>query len=291
MQDSDVGVIGASSFIGLQLLSTLTQSGWCVVAFTRQSKKSDSDGVEWRCISSLDNTSDLDDKERSIPVWICTAPIWVLPDYFSLLESYGVKRVVAFSSTSRFTKGDSSDPAEQAVARRLIENETRLQHWAEEKGIDWIIVRPTLVYGMGKDKNVVEIMRLIRRWGFFPILGAGRGLRQPVHVEDVAVACQAILESANKNRVYTLSGGETLSYKEMVKRTFMALGKPPRFIHVPRWGFRLALIGLRRFSRFQHWSVAMAERMDRDLVFDHQDATVELGFSPRPFLLEKRDRS
>jgi nucleoside-diphosphate-sugar epimerase len=214
----------------------------------------------------------------------------VLPEYFDFLEASGAKRVVALSSTSLFTKGDSADPAEQAVAHRLIEGEMRLQNWAEAMAVEWVILRPTMIYGLGKDKNVAEIARFIGRWGFFPILGKGDGLRQPVHVEDVAQACLAAMTvPAARNRAYDVSGAETLTFKEMVNRIFLALHKKPRFILLPRWCFRVALLGLRLIPRFQRWSIAMADRMNRDMVFDHNNAKSALGYSPRPFILSAKD--
>jgi hypothetical protein len=33
----------------------------------------------------------------------------------------------------------------------------------------------------------------------------------------------------------------------------------------------------------------MAERMNRDLVFDHSEATRDFGFTPRPFVLSAED--
>ena len=286
-----VGVIGASSLVGESLLPLLVNSGYGVVAFSRQPHTNDAIGIEWRRLNSVcPHPSPLPEGEGIIPVWICAAPIWVLPDYFDFLKESGVKRIVTVSSTSRFTKDNSSDVAEQAVARKLLDGEAALQNWAEDNDIDWCVIRPTMIYGLGKDKNIAEIIRLIRRWGFFPMLGEGRGLRQPIHVKDVANVCLAAVESTAKlNRAYNISGGETLSYKEMVKRIFIALDKKPRFVHLPRWSFRLALLGLRLLPRFRSWSVAMADRMDRDLVFEHKDATAELGFSPRSFLLEERD--
>lgn len=300
-----VGLLGATSLVGKRLLPLMTQSGWRVVAFSRQQISNSAEGIEWRQFNSvytspLDSASELHSSssisvavpegEEIISDWICVAPIWVLPDHFDLLKLYRVKRVVVISSTSGITKVDSSDPAEQAVAKRLIGGEVALQKWAEKNEIDWCIVRPTMIYGYGKDKNVAEIARLIRRWGFYPLLGKGFGLRQPLHVDDVAKACKAALDNTeSNNRVYNLSGGETLSYKEMVKKIFIALDKKPRFVYLPRWCFRLALLGLHLLPRFKNWSVAMADRMNRDLVFDHKDATTELGFSPRSFLLESRD--
>jgi len=131
---------------------------------------------------------------------------------------------------------------------------------------------------------------LIRRFGFFPLPGQGLGLRQPVHVTDVAAACFAALTSAGaRNRDYNISGAETLPYKEMVNRVFAALGRRPRFLVVPLGVFKLALIGLRLFPRYRHWSVAMAERMNRDLVFDHSDAVRDWGFLPRAFQITMED--
>ena len=77
------------------------------------------------------------------------APIWVLPDYFALIEAAGARRVVVLSSTSRFIKVDSGDTAEQATAAKLIDGETRVQAWAESRGIEWVILRPTLIYRPG----------------------------------------------------------------------------------------------------------------------------------------------
>lgn len=207
-----------------------------------------------------------------------------------MLESRGVRRVVALSSTSLLTKNASSDAAEQALARRLAEGERRFVAWAEAHDVGWVILRPTLIYGLGRDRNVGEIARFIRHLGFFPIFDRASGLRQPVHAEDVAAACLSALAREDAlNRAYCLSGGETLAYREMVCRVFSALGKRPRLCSVPLFVFRLAVMGLRRLPRFRHWSMAMAERMNRDLVFDHADAARDLGFAPRPFRLQAGD--
>jgi len=218
------------------------------------------------------------------------APIWVLPDYFSLIEASGARRLVALSSTSRFTKVGSGDTAENAIAVKLAESEARVQAWAEHRGIDWVVLRPTLIYGLGQDKNISEMARFIRRLGFFPLLGAAQGLRQPVHAQDVAAACVAALQAPGAaNRAYNLSGGEVLSYRAMVARVFAVLGRPVRLITVPLWVFRWAVAMLRCLPRYRHWSAAMAERMSSDLVFDHAEAARDLELKPRGFALTAED--
>lgn len=289
MLDFRVGVLGASSLVGRYVLTLLAQIRCSAVAFSRKAQIGTPGGAaEWSQISSPNSKSV--DVTSPISHWICVAPIWVLPDYFSLIEASGAQRVVALSSTSRFTKVASGDTAENAVAAKLIESETRVQAWAEQHGIEYVVLRPTLIYGLGRDKNISEIARFIRRFGFFPLLGRAQGLRQPIHAEDVAAACVAALQAPDAaNRAYNISGGETLAYREMVARVFAALGRPVRLVVVPLWAFRLAVAILRSLPRYRHWSAAMAERMNRNLVFDHAEATRDLGFGPRDFALTVED--
>jgi len=272
--------------VGRCLLPMVADSRWKVTAFSRRADAHrDAAGVEWRQPASFPAAAD-----GGISHWVCVAPIWVLPDYFGLLKARGARRVVALSSTSRFTKNDSSDSGEQAVARRLAEAEDRLRSWGEREGVEWVILRPTLIYGCGRDRNISEVVRFIRRFGFFPLLGRAVGLRQPVHAEDVAAACFAALDSAPAaNRDYNISGGEILAYREMVSRVFRAMGRRPRLLTVPLGLFRLAVACMRVLPRYRHWSAAMAERMNRDLVFGHGDAARDLGFRPRPFALSAED--
>jgi len=287
-------VLGATSMVGKSLLPRLADAGWHVEAFSRQAwiagQAVDQDArVAFRQLEGGDYGLAAADKE-AITHWVSLAPIWVLPDYFSMLVAYRAQRVVALSSTSIFTKKASSDPAEQDTADRLRNGEQRFIAWAEANRIEWVILRPTLIYGLGQDRNICEIARFIARFGFFPLLGAAQGLRQPVHVEDVATACAAALQSVQAgNHAYDLSGAEVLTYREMVARVFSAMGKPERFIAVPLPVFRLAIVCLRIWPRFRNWSAAMAERMNTDLVFDHADAIRDLGFSPRPFQPVKTD--
>ena len=283
-----IGLLGANSLVGGCVIQRLSSNGRHTLAFSRYPPDGKTaPGVTW-----LQLPASLPPPREVPPIkeWLCVAPIWVLPQYLGVIETSGARRVVALSSTSLFVKKDSSDRGEQHIAQRLAEGERALCTWAEAHGIEWVILRPTLIYGRGRDKNLTEIIRFVCRWGFFPLLGKAEGLRQPVHAEDVAAACVSALTSpAAANRSYNLSGGETLSYREMVCRVFSSVGKVPRLVTMPRWLFRLAVAALHLVTRYRHWTVEMAERMNRDLVFDHGDAARDLDFSPRPFQLSQGD--
>jgi len=277
--------------VGECVISLLVHEDRDVIAFSRSpAQRKTEAGVSWLQLDEHSGTRQGYAATSKVSDWLCVAPIWVLPQYFSLLEAYGARRVVALSSTSRFTKDDSSDPEEQAIALRLADAESRVQAWAESHGVEWIILRPTLIYGLGRDKNIAEIARFVRRFGFFPLFGQANGLRQPLHAQDVAGACIAALRSpAAANRAYNLSGAETIAYRDMVAHIFRALGRPVRLLSVSLFAFRCAVAILRLLPRYRNWSSAMAERMNRDLVFDHSDATRDFGFEPRAFILSAED--
>lgn len=285
MIKQQIGLIGATSLVGECVISQAGASNREILAFSRKAVTQSGDNAIWLQLPKLPASG-----IEKIEHWLYLAPIWTLPEHFQLFENYGARRVVALSSTSLFTKTDSSDTAEHAIARRLLEGEELFKAWADGKSIEWIIIRPTLIYGHGKDKNIAEIARFIAKFGFFPLFGKATGLRQPIHAQDVADACIAALAAPHAaNRAYNISGGETLTYRDMVARIFTALNRPLRLVSVPLPIFRIAVSVLRRLPRYRHWSAAMAERMNRDLVFDHSDAVRDLAFKPRVFALSSKD--
>jgi hypothetical protein len=165
-----IGVIGASSFVGEPLLARLSNQDWQVTAFMR--RKLDElparfPSIAWREVDLSQRDDPSQAIEDNIPVWFYLAPIWTLPDYFDFLAAQGARRIVALSSTSVYTKGDSDDPGEREVARSLAEGEERLRCWAQGSGVIWTVLRPTLIYGQGRDRNISEIAHIIQKFGFF----------------------------------------------------------------------------------------------------------------------------
>jgi nucleoside-diphosphate-sugar epimerase len=218
---------------------------------------------------------------------ICLAPLSALPSQLPALHRAAVRRLIAFSTTSVFYKTASRDALESSEIGRIAEAERSVQAFCDARGIAWTLFRPTLVYGTGRDRNVAAIARFVRRFGFFPIAGGGRGLRQPVHADDLACACVlALQQPATWRKAYTLSGAEVLSYREMVESVFRQLGREPRVLCVPMPLLRAGIRMLRWIPGLHALSPEMADRMQMDLCFDHQCASRDFGFHPRGFQLD-----
>lgn len=283
----NIGVLGGSSPVGYQLIRLLSEQGASVVALSRSTGKQSSSTVQWL---ALNQQAEWPAQYENIELWISVAPIWVLSDHYPLLQRLGIKKIVALSSTSRFTKTTSSDAHEAKVVNDLIVGEESLQAWARQYGIQWVVLRPTLIYGRSTDRNLCEIVRIIRKFRFFPLLGPGKGLRQPIYVDDVAQACvQAALSDRAVNKDYNISGAEILTYRNMVSSVFIAMGLTPRLMQINTGFFKVAIAALRLLPRYRHWSFNMADRMSKDMVFPHDEAKADFGFSPRGFGLAARD--
>jgi hypothetical protein len=164
-----VFVTGATSTIGSLLVPMLHERGVPVQALGR--KQPAGPGADsWHALDLADKASDVPAIEAG--TLIHTASLWLLPGWLEKFHARGVRRVIAFSSTSRFTKLASASPYELEVVNKLIAAEDHLAAECGRLGMAWTIFRPTLIYGgAGGDRNVADIARLIRRFGFFPRFG------------------------------------------------------------------------------------------------------------------------
>lgn len=212
------------------------------------------------------------------------APLPLLPRHIPTLQALGVRRVVAVGTTSRFTKTGSSSKLDRKIVAAYNQAENEFVELCDRCHLAWTLLRSTMLYDGRSDKNVCTIARIIRRYRVFPIVGQARGLRQPLHAQDLAAACLAVLDRPRTvGRSYNLAGAERLTFRAMIERIFQALGQRSRIMSVPGWMFRGALTCAALHPRYRYLTAALADRMNRDMVFDITDAQRDFGFAPRPF--------
>lgn len=271
-------LLGASGQIGLRVCALLQRQDWQVVAVSRNTHET-APGMEWRR-GTLPDLAGIDGAR--FDAIVSCGPLDLFSHWYAGAGT-GAARVVAFGSTSVHVKGDSPDPAERDLAMRLRDAEARIADAAAARGASATLLRPTLVYGTGRDRNLSRIAALARRHGFFALPHDARGLRQPVHVDDLATAALAALAPTDAGlRAYDLPGGETLAYRDMVGRVLAVLDPPARLLVLPGPLFALAAAVARRLGVHDAGAAVLA-RMRADLVFDPSAAARDLGHAPRPF--------
>ena len=272
-----VAVVGATSLVGHYLLPRLAAAGHAVHAISRKPPASEAGPWRWHAADVSEGASAL----PAVTAAVHLAPLWLAPAVVEALAARGLRRLVAFGSTSRFTKVASPDPREREVARRLAEAEDAVAAACAKGGVAWTILRPTLIYGGGRDANLSAIAGWARRLGFVLVARGGAGMRQPVHADDLAAACLPILGLPRTHgRAYDVGGGTTLPYRAMVAEVCRGAGGA-RVIGVPAGVLRAAFRAARAVAPSA--SPAMVDRMERDLVVDDADARRDFGWAPRAF--------
>jgi nucleoside-diphosphate-sugar epimerase len=270
-------VIGATGLVGGHILRLLLQAGQRPLALSRSQKGAPD--VDWFC-GDLRNPATL--KFPAFTTLYCTADAILLADALPHFFNPSLKRIVVFSSTSVMTKLDSEVAEEREMLARLAEAECKIASACELNNIQWTILRPTLVYDAGRDTNITPLSRLIRRFGFMLLVGGGPGLRQPVHAEDLAMGAIAAASSASAaNKFYSLPGGETITYREMIGRVFDGMRLPRRTIPIPVAIWKVVFVFAKRL--FPGANVAMGIRMTKNMTFDPAPAVQDFGWKPRAF--------
>ena len=284
MTDKVTIVIGASSQIGYFLIPELLSRGGQVIAVSRQpvpawfKRFADEPRLRWCNLEQLQQLGLPESGEL-----VCAGPLSLAA---SLVAGLSPARVVVMGSASVLFKQNSSDATERKLISGILQAEEDLSAWAEKKQADLHILRPTLVYGCGLDKNLSRAAGLIKRFGFMPVAGQARGLRQPVHAGDIACLIIDLLDRGISGRhIWSLAGGSKLTYAEMMQAVFAAQAKPARLLRVPLWLLGMGSNFLPGVNR------QMISRQNQDLCIDDSAARSELGWQPRPFILTSREFS
>lgn len=271
-------LFGGSGQIGRPLLARLLQSGWTVTALSRQAHV-DAPQLHW-LRGDLQTLPSLATRFDAI---LSCGPLDHFARWYAQAD-IDCKRLVVFGSTSVETKRDSDDESERELAARLRAGEWDVFETAQRRGAQATVLRPTLVYGTGADRSLSQVAAHARRWGRFVLPRDATGLRQPVHVEDLAQAARDTIDNpASFGNGYALPGGETLSYRDMVERVLAVQPAPVRLHEVSPWVFSALLRTAQRLGVAREFGVAAQARMRQDLVFDIGPARRDFGYAPRAF--------
>lgn len=193
----------------------------------------------------------------------------------------GVKRFVFLSSAKvngeltlpgrAFTPDDEPAP-EDAYGISKLEAERALQNLCLETGMEFVVIRPPLVYGPGVRGNFQAMVRVMQRGIPLP-LGAIDNRRSLVALDnliDLIMAC--LVHPAAANQVFMAADGEDVSTSALLRKVAVAYGLPARLIPVPA--------GLLRFCATVLGKRAAADRLLGSLVVDASKTRDMLGWKP-----------
>ena len=167
-----------------------------------------------------------------------------------------------------------NDPApEDAYGISKAEAEAGLKAIAAETGMEFVIIRPPLVYGPGVRGNFAAMMRAVALGLPLPFGAVTDNRRSLVGLDnlvDLIVTC--IDHPAAANQTFMVSDGEDLSTADLLRRLGAAMDKRARLLDIPPalLSAAAAMIGKR----------AIAQRLLGNLQVDISHTCRTLGWKP-----------
>ncbi len=292
-----VMVSGASGFVGRALCVHLRQRGHVVVPAVRRSASFPKEVVVGEINATTDWTTVLADCEAVVHL---AARVHIMHDTASdPLALYratntdatlnlarqaahaGVRRFVFISSIK--VNGEGRDepyreidvPApEDAYAVSKWEAEQGLQRIAAETGLEVVILRPPLVYGLGVKANFRRLIDTVARGWPLP-LGAIRNRRSLLYLGNFVDAIRVCVEHpAAAGQTFLLDDGAPVSTPDLIRAVAQAMGRRAHLLPVP--------VGMLEFAGALLGKRTAVARLTGSLCVDSSAIRSRLGWTP-PF--------
>ena len=190
----------------------------------------------------------------------------------------GVRRLIVVHTCGIYSKYKAAG-AEYRKTDAYVEERCRAH------GISLTVLRPTMIFGTVRDRNMVRFIRMVDKLPLMPVVNGAKYALQPVHYKDVAQAIFSALEFEDRSagRAFIISGKEPILLRDVLSAISVRLGKRIRFINCPFWIAYPGAVAIWCLTFGKADFREKVQRLCEDRAFPHDEASDLLGFSPRPF--------
>lgn len=277
-------VTGGNGYIGREVCRRLASRGFYVTALTRRSERSDP-GMQ----VAEGDMSDLASIERAVAK--ADAVIHLAAAKSDEPESYatnvdGTRNLVAACNKCdvRLIVFVSTASVKLPHLGRYGETKAAAEKILLASNIPTVILRPSIVYGKGESGVFGSLVRF-SRWPLIPVIGNGKCLFRPIHVDDLsAIIENALGNECARGKTYDVGGQETISLNELIEKICReVVGKQrARIVHIPASiGLAIARM-LAALVRKPPITVSNILGSTQDIQWDPDPQRMDFNISPRP---------
>lgn len=146
-----------------------------------------------------------------------------LENIIEAMEANGIKRLIYLSSqnVNLVQKG------------YYAQSKVKCEEILQKSSLDYVIIRPSIVYGIDRRNDFYRLAKLIKKWRLAPLIGSGKNRMQPVFVGDLVQEIILTFNDVDSNRVIEVNGKETVSMNQVIDSIGESLGINPVKIHIP----------------------------------------------------------
>lgn len=273
-----VFITGATGFTGSRLVPLLLKSGYEVRCLYRASSDRLSlpqPEIEW-ALGDISDSQSLTSAMQGADALVNIASLGFghAENIIAFAKAAGIKRAIFISTTAIFTKLNAPSKKVRVAAELAIES----------SGLNYTILRPTMIYGSDRDRNMWRLIRFMKVSPIVPIFGDGKYLQQPIFVDDVAQAVVSCLSNDKTiHKSYNIAGKQALTYNEVIDTIAKQMNKRIWKLHIPS---KPVVTLLNFFEKLRLPFPIKAEqvlRLNENKNFSYAEAERDFGFSPRSF--------
>ena len=301
-------VTGANGFVGLALLERSVSADHELIGISRKSVKFAHPNFRNVQVSNLDSKIDLTSALIGVDVVVhLAARVHVMHDRSTdALAEYrqsnldatmnlarqsaasGVKRFIFMSSVKvngEFTSGDNLFSAEDIPCPQdpygvsKLEAEIALKKIADETGMEVVIIRAPLVYGLKVKANFLSMMKWLRKGLPLPFgcIQNSRSLVSLDNLVDLILTCLDHPKAANQ--IFMVSDDHDVSTSLLLREISAALGSKANLICIPSSLLRMAffLIGKKSLSQRLLGSLRVDISKTKEMLNWHPPVSFEEG--------------
>ena len=231
-----------------------------------------------RCICDLTDVDGLKSAFKDVDTVFHVAGIHWSREVFEAAAFCGVRRIITIHTCGIYSKYKEAGEEYRQIDDYCYKT-------CKEKGIILTILRPTMIYGNSRDRNVIKFIKMVDKLPIMPVVSGGKYKLQPVHYEDLGKAFYDVLvnEKTTANHDFILSGKEPILLRDMFSEMGKNLGKKVRFISCPFWiaypgAWVVYLLSLTKIDFREK-----VQRLCEDRAFPHEDAVKAFGYTPMSF--------
>lgn len=235
-------VTGANGFIGRFLVDYLSASGkYQVVALVRKGGIPGfnlNDKVEVKYADLTDKSSLLKAIDKGA-VLVNLAANPYDPKLSYVVNVGGTKNLIEVGNLKKVEKIIQVSSQAVKIRSKGVYAKTKLESelLVKKSGLNWIILRPSLVYGSGEKGLFNKIKNLVQTIPFVPVFGSGESKLNPLYIGDFCRAVELVIDDGKiKRSTFDLGSKESISYNDLYRGVLESVGKKEvKIINIPVW--------------------------------------------------------